>query len=439
MYDRKRILIINYYWPPCGGPAVQRWLDFANRFATDKFEVHILTVSPETATFTSIDQSLVKEINSSIKVHHADASDYFWLYKKFLGKGKVPGNALADEDNPNVLKKIARFLRGNFFLPDPRRGWNANAKKEALSIIKQDKIDIIITAGPPQSTHLIGLDIKRQFPNLFWIADFHDYWTDVFFLDKFYRTRLARWVDRKYEKSVLISANHVLTHTDYGQKLYYDKVKGERTPKFISVVRMGYDEQKFRNFEKTEPSTSFKITYTGTLADYYDPECVLDALNDIVGLKNGLDFELHLVGIISPKIKAYIEKTNLKKKTFFHGYIPHKESIRILFSSNLLLLFNPNVKNDIGIVPGKIFEYMATGIPILSISSHGSENEKLLEKHKAGVNFERSELKELTKYFIELFERWSTSTKKISFHTKKEVAHSRKDEYKKIKRAIESD
>jgi glycosyltransferase involved in cell wall biosynthesis len=433
MYDHKRILIINYYWPPCGGPAVQRWLDFANRFAADKFEVHILTVSPDTATFTSIDQSLVKEINSSIKVHYADASDYFWLYKKFLGKGKVPGNALADEVHPNLLKKIARFLRGNIFLPDPRRGWNANAKKEALSIIKQNEIDIIITAGPPQSTHLIGLDIKRQFQNLFWIADFHDYWTDVFFLDKFYRTRLARWVDRKYEKSVLVKANHVLTHTDYGQKLYYDKVKGERTPNFISVVRMGYDEQKFSNIEKTEPSTSFKITYTGTLADYYDPECVWDALNDIIEIKKDLDIELHLVGIISPKIKAYIEKSNLKKKTFFHGYIPHKESIKILLSSNLLLLFNPNVKNDIGIVPGKIFEYMATGIPILSISSHGSENEKLLKQHDAGVNFERHEVHEIIASLNMFLLKWKSNS---SIQNLK-MPYSRQSEYLKLKDSIQ--
>jgi glycosyltransferase involved in cell wall biosynthesis len=433
MYDHKRILIINYYWPPCGGPAVQRWLDFANRFAADKFEVHILTVSPETATFTSIDQSLVKEINSSIKVHYADASDYFWLYKKFLGKGKVPGNALADEVHPNLLKKIARFLRGNIFLPDPRRGWNANAKKEALSIIKQNEIDIIITAGPPQSTHLIGLDIKRQFQNLFWIADFHDYWTDVFFLDKFYRTRLARWVDRKYEKSVLVNANHVLTHTDYGQKLYYDKVKGERTPNFISVVRMGYDEQKFSNIEKTEPSTSFKITYTGTLADYYDPECVWDALNDIIEIKKDLDIELHLVGIISPKIKAYIEKSNLKKKTFFHGYIPHRESIKILLSSNLLLLFNPNVKNDIGIVPGKIFEYMATGIPILSISSHGSENEKLLKQHDAGVNFERHEVCEIIASLNMFLLKWKSNS---SIQNLK-MPYSRQSEYLKLKDSIQ--
>jgi hypothetical protein len=191
----KNILIITYYWPPSGGPAVQRWLDFANRLAKDNYNVFVLTVSEQTATYTSYDPTLLNQIDPRIQIHYADAIDYFAFYKKFIGKGTVPGNALADDTNPNFIKKISRFIRGNFFIPDPRIGWKKQAVKVAQKIIIDEGIDVFITAGPPQSTHLIGLGLKSKKTNIKWIADFNDYWTNVFYLKKFYRTAFAQKID----------------------------------------------------------------------------------------------------------------------------------------------------------------------------------------------------------------------------------------------------
>src|SRR5690606_26173171 len=110
------------------------------------------------------------------------------------------------------LDKVARFVRGNFFLPDPRRGWNKHALDQVETLLQYNKYDAVFTAGPPQSTHLVGLVLKKKFPQLFWVADLHDYWTDNFNLKTFYRTAIAHKIDLDFEKQVVYQANAVLTH-----------------------------------------------------------------------------------------------------------------------------------------------------------------------------------------------------------------------------------
>src|SRR5262249_39479639 len=158
------------------------------------------------------DETLLTRIAPSTRTFRTGTSELFGIYKRYIGKGKVPANGLVDEPDPTLLQKVARFARGNFFLPDPRKGWNKHAYDRAAALITSEKIDIVFTAGPPHSTHLVGLRLKKHFPHIRWIADIHDYWTEVSYLSKFYRTAIAGWVDARLEKKVLRSADRIMTH-----------------------------------------------------------------------------------------------------------------------------------------------------------------------------------------------------------------------------------
>lgn len=422
----KNILIVTYYWPPSGGPAVQRWLDFANRFASDGYNTNVLTVSQNTATYTSNDTSLLNEINKKINVYHADAIDYFSFYKKFIGKGKVPGNALADDHNPNVIKKISRFIRGNFFIPDPRIGWNKKAILKAKEIIKAEQIDTIITAGPPQSTHLIGLALKSKIPAIHWVADFHDYWTNVFYLKKFYRTAIAQKIDLYLEKNVIENANQILVHTDYNKSYLISRTS---KPLNIEVIRIGYDERKFEKITKSK-NEIYTIVYAGTLPDYYYPQSFFEALVLLKKESPMLNIVVRFIGIISDDIKEMVQKYELGDWVTFEGYKPHSESIKAIIQADLLLLINPRLENDTAIVPGKIFEYIATGNPILSISSNSSENEQILDESNSGANFDWTEIEAIKNYILQ-----SIKHPKL-MQTKEKIKYSRTYQFGKLKKII---
>ncbi len=195
-----KILLLNYYWPPGGGPAVQRWLDITNYLSAYGIDTDVVTVDDKLATYPFRDETLMTRISPGTRIFRTGTSELFSIYKRFIGKGKVPANGLVDEPDPTFLQKAARFARGNFFLPDPRRGWNKHAYAQAAALIKTERIDVIFTAGPPHSTHLIGLKLKKHFPHIPWIADIHDYWTSDFLFIKILPDRYRRLFRQKAGK-----------------------------------------------------------------------------------------------------------------------------------------------------------------------------------------------------------------------------------------------
>ena len=402
---KDKILLINYYWPPCGGSAVQRWLDISNYLDQEQIQTFVVTIDEKEATFPSVDHSLEKRIAPSTRVFRTATSELFYLYRKWIGKGKVPAPGMADESEPSFLQKAGRFARGNFFLPDPRRGWNKHALKQAIELIRAEDIKLVFTAGPPQSSHLIGLDLKKEFPDLVWIADFHDYWTDISHLVKFYRTSLAHYFDKKLELKVLRKADEVMTHCQSSQRILGDKLTAPERDK-IFVHTMGYREDMFPEKPLSSRQKKFTITYTGVIAESYEPAVFFEAFAAALALNPGINAGIVFIGSSFPALAAMAEKTGLAAHYEHKGYVPHTEAIAAMAASSALLLINPRTKDEKNIVPGKLYEYLASFKPIISISSRGSENETIIEQCQAGANFNWDDRKALTAYIDTLMKQW---------------------------------
>ena len=370
----KKVLIITYYWPPSGGPGVQRWLKFVKYLPQFDIQPVVLTVDPTSAEYPVIDVSLAKEVAPDLEVYRTDCKGVYDWYKKLTGSKTAPYSGFANEGNPGLLQKIARFIRGNFFLPDARRGWIKYAFAEACRLIEKYGIDAVITTGPPHSTHLTGLKIKKKY-NIRWIADFRDPWTTIYYNDSLYQTRWAQRINQRQEQSVLDACDHLLLVSVSQEQLTVN-------PQKVTFIPNGFDPVDF-NTKKDSLLDIFTVCYTGTIADSYPTAQLLSSF-DL--LREHVAFKLLFVGKVADHIRKDFSAT-LETAVEFIDFVSHPEAINFMMSSHVLLLIIPQTGDNQYIVPGKLFEYLATGKPILLLGSVEGIAAQIIKSANAGEAF----------------------------------------------------
>jgi len=347
----KKVLIITYYWPPSGGAGVQRWLKFVKYLSELYIEPIVIPVDENNASYQLKDETLQYDIPANVKVIRTNTFEPFELYKKITNKKEIPHSGFANEPNPSVLQNIMRFIRGNFFIPDPRKGWNKYAYEAAVELINKEKIVAVITTSPPHSTQLIGLKIKSNF-NIPWIADLRDPWTDIYFYKKLFHTALAKKIDAAYEKKVLEKADAVLVVSQDIKRIFTSKSDKINSQK-IAVIPNGFDEEDFnQSIEKN--AEEFSITYTGSITETYNIDAFLTAFKHITEKYPNENIRLKFIGNISENIIAKFRNLKLQQYLIVEKYVPHKESVAALMKSDIVLLFIPQIDNTEGILQWKL-------------------------------------------------------------------------------------
>ncbi len=373
-----KVLIVTYYWPPSGGAGVQRWLKFSKYLPEFGWEPVILTVDPEYAAYPVTDHSLKTDLLSSVKVHRTPATDYFSIYKK--DKSKIPAAGFANSVDNTLKGKILRFIRGNIFIPDPRRGWNKYAIKKACELIETESIKFIVTTSPPHSTQLIGLKIKKKYPEIKWIADLRDPWTDIYYYEQFYPTFISKGIDSGFEKRVLRKTDKIITIGSALKTTFSLKTKGIADK--IVVIPNGFDADDFKDIKDINPSR-FTLTYVGSLSDIYPVNSLISALK-ILNV-NGKDFVLRFVGTVSGNARELIKSSIPDTSVEFLPYMIHSEAIKFMMSSTVLILIIPFHKSNKSIVTGKLFEYLATRKPVLCLGPADGDAAEIIKKCKSGL------------------------------------------------------
>jgi glycosyltransferase involved in cell wall biosynthesis len=388
-----KVLIVTYYWPPSGGAGVQRWLKFAKYLPEYGWEPIILTVDPEYAAYPATDTSLEKEVQKSTKVYRTKATDWFRIYSS--DKARIPSAGFANSIDNTLKEKISRFIRGNFFIPDPRRGWNKFAFKKAIELIRELNIGVVVTTSPPHSTQLIGLRLKRKFNDIKWIADLRDPWTDIYYYEHFYPTSISRAIDSQYEKKVLKNADRILT---VGPSLKSSlTLKYEGIEKKTDIITNGFDEMDFDGIKAIDPSL-FTITYVGTLSSKYPIVGLLDALVEIK--KSHLNFLLRFVGTVPENMKQIINSRIPSDSIEFVPYSIHNEAIAFMMKSSMLLLIIPENVNNRNIITGKIFEYIASGKPVLCLGPEDGDAAAILSGNSFGRCFDYDDITKIKNFII---------------------------------------
>jgi glycosyltransferase involved in cell wall biosynthesis len=392
-----KVLIVTYYWPPSGGAGVQRWLKFSKYLPEYGWQPVILTVDPEYAAYPVTDDSLLKNLSPEIEIQLTGATDYFAIYKK--DKSRIPTAGFANNIDNTLKGKILRFARGNFFLPDPRRGWNKYAFKKASELIESENITHVITTSPPHSTQLIGLKIKKKYPDIMWIADLRDPWTDIYYYNLFFPTLISKWIDSVYEKNVLKNSDKIITVGDSLKTLFSSKLKVVESK--ATVITNGFDNDDFAGLHSSSPDV-FTISYTGTLSDTYPVTGLLDAL-DIIR-ENGQNYRLRFIGTVTPNQKDLIISKTGNTPVEFISYVDHPTAISYMLDSSVLLLIIPDHQSNRSIITGKLFEYLAAGKPIICLGPLDGDAAVILNATGNGRMFPYLDSKGISEYLITLMQ-----------------------------------
>lgn len=399
-----KVLIITYYWPPSGGAGVQRWLKFSKYLPEFGWEPIILTVDPEFAAYPVTDSFLSGELPSSLRVYTTPATDYFTIFNK--DRTKIPSAGFANNVDNTFKSKLMRFVRGNFFIPDPRKGWNKYAFNKACDLIESEGIKNIITTSPPHSTQLIGLKIKRKYPSVKWIADLRDPWTDIYYYKQFFPTLISRWYDSRYELSVLTNSDKIITVGESLKKSFSSKAKGieEKT----EIITNGYDASDFEGLEQCLPSR-FTLTYVGTLSDVYPVEGLISAMKNLKLEEH--DFALRFIGSVSEKQRKLILSEIPCESVEFISYVNHSKAIDYMVRSSVLILIIPSHISNKSIITGKLFEYLATDKPVLCIGPPDGDAAAILKKTGHGIIFSYNDSGGIKDYLSNLISGKSSSGK----------------------------
>ena len=388
----KKVLIITYYWPPAGGPGVQRILKFAKYLPEYGWEPIILTI--KNGEYPALDETLINEVSPKIKVFRSEAKGPFSLYRRFSGDANhqpVPVGILSQKDLP-LKKRIAKWVRLNFVIPDAKVGWRKPAIKLGKEIIEQENPDIIFSSSPPPTVHTIAKYLSKT-AHIPWVADLRDPWSKIHYY-KNNRSRITNKLDARMERKTLGKANRITTVSEhFGKLIDVDKNK-------LHIISNGYDPKDIKSIRRSASGReSFLMAYVGGLNENrFYPE-FFSGLKAFVEEQKltPKDITLTIAGKMPEKYSQQIHEileghVNLDIK----GYISHAEAISLMETASTLLLFMEKVDNYEGHIPGKLFEYMASGNYIVGAGPKNGEVQRILQENDSGqICQSETEIKQL--------------------------------------------
>ena len=397
----EKVLIITYYWPPAGGPGVQRWLKFV-KYLRD-FGIEPVVYIPENPNYPMLDNSLENEIPEGITILKKPIFEPYQiagLFSKNQAK-TISKGIIADERNQSFLQKSLLFIRGNLFIPDARKFWIKPSVKFLKTYLKEKGIKKIITTGPPHSLHLIGLKLKQEL-DLKWIADFRDPWTQIGYHKKLKLNESSKKKHLSLEREVLNLADQIIT-TSFTTKAEFK----EKTSKPISVITNGFDAEE-NEAQTNELDGKFSISHIGSLLSERNPENLWKALAELVKENSDFekDLELKLAGTVSEEVINSIKSAGLGDKLQLLDYVSHNQAIALQQKSRLLLLIEINSEETRGIIPGKLFEYLMSKRPILAIGPQKWDVRQILEETDSGQYFQYSERNKLKGVILSQYEKY---------------------------------
>ncbi|GAA4388157.1 glycosyltransferase family 4 protein [Hymenobacter koreensis] len=429
-----RLLVITYYWPPSGGAGVQRCLKWVKHLPALGVEPTVITVDPAQAAYPVLDNSLAADIPPGVRVIRTSTSEPFAAYQKLTNR-PIPHGGFANEGRPSLAQRAARFVRGNLFLPDPRRGWNRHVLRAVEQLLQAgEQFDAVLTSSPPHSTQLIGLELKRRH-KLRWLADMRDPWTDIYYTQALMRTAPARWLDARYERQVLAAADAVITTSADTRRLLLGKVPELPASKF-AVLPNGYDEADF-GAPSLPPTNKLLITYVGTITGQYHVGPFLREVVACIQRHPAVPLRLRFVGRVAREIEQQLAETGLTAYTEVVPFVPHDESIGYLLNTTALLLAIPDVPHNFGILPGKIFEYLAANKPIICIGPAGSDADHILEENQAGRVLPYEATAAMQEHLDQLVAAWQQNPN-LDLPAVSHARYSRRALTERLKRLIRS-
>jgi Glycosyltransferase Family 4 len=394
-----KVLIITYYFPPAGGPGVQRWLKFV-KYLPD-FGIQPIVYIPENPTYPIIDENLVSEISEKAIILKNKIFEPYQIASFFSSSKtkKISSGIIPNQKKQTFLEKTLLWVRGNLFIPDARVLWVKPSVNFLEKYISEHNIDTIITSGPPHSLHLIGLELKQKL-SLNWIADFRDPWTTIGYQKALKLSTFAEKKHKKLEHKVLNSADTIIVTSKTTKQEFH-----ALTNKPIEVITNGFDVEKV---EKHILDSKFTLAHIGSFLSDRNPKILWESLSELINEIPDFDknLEIKLIGKVSQEILDTILKHELNSYVNNVGYVSHSEAIAHQRKSQVLLLIEINSDETKSIIPGKLFEYMVSERPIIGIGPKDSDFQEIIITTNSGFFFDYSEKDKLKSVILNFYNQF---------------------------------
>lgn len=397
--ESKKILIITYYWPPAGGPGVQRWLKFVKYLP--EFGIQPIVYVPENPTYPIVDENLVKDVSDKAIVLKHKIFEPYQLASLFstAKTKKISSGIIPNKKKQSFMDKLFLLIRGNLFIPDARFLWGKPSVAYLEKYIVENDIDTIVTSGPPHSLHLIGLQLKQKL-DLKWFADFRDPWTTIGYHKSLRLSNYATEKHKMLERKVLTTADAIIVTSKTTKKEFQAITK-----KPIVVITNGYDIEEV---ETQSLDTKFSLAHIGSFLSERNPsilwESLVELVNEVPDFKSHL--EIKLIGAISQEVLETISEFGLNSYLNNLGYVSHGEAILHQRKSQVLLLIEIDSDDTKSIIPGKLFEYMVSNRPIIAIGPRNSDFSEIITTTNTGVFFNYSEKVKLKSVILDFYNQF---------------------------------
>jgi len=380
----KKVLFITYYWPPSGKASLHWPLKIMKHLPKYDWQPSVLTVEED--TFSQQDETLSEDISPELKVIRAKSYEPFNIYKKFIGKKKddqLVTSETISKSNRSLSHRISIWLRMNLFIPDARVGWYFPAVKAARKLIEDEKIDAIVSVGPPHSTHLIGKRISKKL-NIPHLPVFIDPWVDIIYYKDFKRSKITLGIDNHLEKTVLQNAKAIVFVTETMKNDYvikYNFIEGKS-----NLLYWGYNEEDFeRIIVKKEQKEEKVLVHAGNIFSYQNPPNFWKQIKK--ENERGNNIRIKFIGTVDPEIKKSITEEGINEITEYCGFLPYNEMLKNISEADFLLVCASEPRH----VPGKLFEYLRTSNPIIAFGNNNEEVRQILDNSNAGMTFNYNE------------------------------------------------
>lgn len=394
-----KVLIITYYWPPAGGPGVQRWLKFVKYLP--EYGVEPVVYIPENPTYPLVDEGLLAEVRPDVTIIKQKITEpYAWasMFSKGSTK-KISSGIIPNKKKQSLVQRMLLWVRGNLFIPDARVLWVKPSVSFLSKYIQENGIDTIITTGPPHSLHLIGVRLQEKL-SVKWLADFRDPWTTIGYHKELKLSASAEKKHKALEKQVLTSADAIIVTSPTTKKEFE-----ALTQKPIHVITNGYDVEKV---QKQPLDEKFTLAHIGSFLSERNPKILWEALAELIGenetFRNA--FQLKLIGAVSQEVLRSISEAGLDNYVNSLGYVPHETAIAEQRKSQVLLLVEIDSPDTQCIIPGKLFEYMVSERPIVAIGPEGADFAAIIRSTNTGVFVTYPEKEKLKQTLLGYFEEY---------------------------------
>ena len=419
----KKVLIISYYWPPAGGPGVQRWMKFVKYLP--EYNIKPILYIPENPNYPIYDYSLNDEVTEKLEIIKNPITEISNIISNSKSLNLIRSGNIPNPKEQSLFQRLLFFIRGNLFIPDMKILWKNKSIDFIENYLSKTKIDVVITTGPPHSLHLIGYELKKRL-NIKWISDFRDPWVNLNYLNRFHLLPSVKRRHKKLRDKVLINSNSVIVTSEKLKKLYK-----EIAPNIFKITN-GYDYE----YSTVNIDSKFSISHIGSLYPERNPKYLWDIIDEIC--INNEEFrsnlQINFIGNTSEKIIKYLSNKTFKSCVKFFDYVDYKRAIEFMCSSQILLMVEVNDNDSSYAIPGKLFDYLNSKRPIIAIGPDRSEVNQILYDTNAGKFFNYNESINLKLHIENLYNQYEMGS--ISYDAKNISIYRRKNLTEELSKII---